>query len=70
MIRLAEKEAAGSAPRMGRKPLGKTASDTKKTHVRLEAGLKDRINAARGSVSMAAFIREAAIEKLEREYHG
>lgn len=67
MIELAEKAMAGTGARMGRKPLGESADDTKKTHVRLDAAMHADIERVRGPRSMAGYIREAVAEKLERE---
>lgn len=66
-MHLAAKEIPDSGPRMGRRPLGKSADDTKATLVRLEEAMRDRIKAVRGDRSMAKFIREAVEEKLARE---
>jgi len=52
---------------MGRHPLGDKAEDTKPTPVRIDAALRARIDAARGAQPVAAFIRDAVVEKLDRE---
>lgn len=67
MIELAEKAMAATGARMGRKPLGESADDTKKTHVRLDPSMHASIHRVRGKRSLAAYIREAVAEKLERE---
>ena len=51
-----------TARRMGRPPL-----NVEETKVRLNAGAKQRIAALVGENRMAAFIREAVEEKLQRE---
>ena len=48
--------------RMGRPPLGNT-----KTTVRLSAEILERIEALVGRGGVAAFIREAALKRLEGE---
>jgi Arc/MetJ-type ribon-helix-helix transcriptional regulator len=48
--------------RMGRPPLNVTS-----THVRLDDGDAERIDALRGPGRRAEFIREAVKEKLKRE---
>lgn len=52
--------------RMGRPPLS-TGSKTITTAVRLTADLMRRIEAVAGPNRMAAFIREAVEEKLQRD---
>jgi hypothetical protein len=64
---IAEKAVADNGVRMGRPPLGSTAADTKKTHVRLEASMLADIERVRGPRTMAAYLREAVAEKLARE---
>ena len=52
--------------RMGRPPLGESADDTKKVHVRMDADLRARVETARGDQKMAEFIREAVERELQR----
>lgn len=67
MMHLAEKEIPDTRPRMGRKPLGESASDTTPTPVRLEAGMRARIKAVlRPGEKLAAFMRTAAEAELHR----
>jgi hypothetical protein len=63
---LAEKGIPDTAARMGRPPLGKTAQDTKPTPIRFEAGMRARIDQARGDQKFAEFIREAVERELKR----
>lgn len=51
---------------MGRPPLS-IKSDTKMTGVRLTEDVRQRIEAVAGPNRMAAFIRDAVLEKLARE---
>lgn len=59
---LENKPMAVSAPRMGRPPLG-----VKPTTVRLPVETIDRIEAVAGKQKVAQFIRDAVVEKLDRE---
>lgn len=54
-----------TAPRMGRPPLDRD-SETKMTGVRLTKEVRQRIEALVGPNRMAAFIREAIDNELER----
>ena len=67
MASLAKKATSDSPRRMGRLPLGESADDTKATPVRIDAALRGRIDAARGKQPVAAYIRDAVVEKLDRE---
>lgn len=54
------------SPVIGRR-MGRPSMNLEETKVRLIAGAKDRIIALVGAQRMAAFIRDAVEEKLQRE---
>lgn len=62
MSALENKPIAVSASRMGRPPLG-----VKPTTVRLPVETIERIEALAGKQKVAGFIRDAVVEKLERD---
>jgi hypothetical protein len=64
---LAKKATSVSPRRMGRKPLEEKAEETKATPVRIGPDLRARIDAARGEVPVAKFIRVAIERELERQ---
>jgi hypothetical protein len=67
MMVLEEKKISDSGARMGRPPLGETASDTMATLVRFEQDMVDRVkHALLPGEKRAAFIREAVERELQR----
>lgn len=58
---------AATAPAMGRKPLGGTGEKTVMVPMRWAPALLSRIDGATGGKDRSVFVRQAVLEKLERE---
>lgn len=64
---LAQEILAATAPPMGRKPLGGEGEKTLMKPMRWASSLLARVDAARGDRDRSDWVREAVVEKLDRE---